>query len=88
MATRASSVIKASDDLVVEMWPSGGAGDPALLKVKNLAAERDGEDQHVVVFLNEVGSLIVALGEAAANLAAYEVAAARAACEGESDGGK
>ncbi len=84
---RSSSAMKAAGDLVVEPWHSGGPGDPALLKIKSLAAERDGEDQHVIVFLNEVSPLIVALAKAAADLAAYEVAAARATGRGESGGG-
>jgi hypothetical protein len=62
--------IKATDDLVIELWPAGTAWDEPALKIKSLSGERDGVQQVVVVFWDEVSPLIAALVEAAELLAA------------------
>jgi hypothetical protein len=62
--------IKATDDLVIELWPAGTAWDEPSLKIKSLSGERDGVQQVVVVFWDEVSPLIAALVEAAELLAA------------------
>jgi hypothetical protein len=66
--------IQVTDDLVIELWPSGGEGDRPLLKLRNPSAERDGEDRGVVVYLNEVRHLIGALVDATVELATREIA--------------
>ena len=62
--------IKATDDLVIELWPAGTAGDEPVLKIKSLSGERDGVRQVVIVFWEEISHLIAALTEAAELLAA------------------
>jgi hypothetical protein len=65
--------IKATDDLVVELWPAGTAWDEPVLIVKSLSGERNGLQQIVIVALDEVGPLVAALTEAAEALAGEEV---------------
>jgi hypothetical protein len=62
--------IKATDDLVIELWPAGTAGDETVLKIKSLSGERNGVQQVVIVFWEEVSHLIAAPTEAAELLAA------------------
>jgi wyosine [tRNA(Phe)-imidazoG37] synthetase (radical SAM superfamily) len=64
--------IKATDDLVVELWPAGTAWDEPVLKIKSLSGEHDEVQQVVIVFLDEVSHLIAALAEAAEALAREE----------------
>ena len=63
--------IQAPDDLVIEHWPTapGDSADRLMIKLRSLAAERDGEDRAVVVYLNEVRRLVAALVEGAVELA-------------------
>ena len=64
--------IKATEDLVVEVWPDwGAAGDTPLVKVRSLSLERDGEASPgmVVVFADELEHLVAALAEAREALA-------------------
>ncbi|MEJ2555056.1 MAG: hypothetical protein P8186_02240 [Anaerolineae bacterium] len=65
--------IKATDDLVVELWPAGTAWDEPVLKIKSLSGERNGVQQIVIVALDEVGPLVATLTEAAEALAGEEV---------------
>jgi hypothetical protein len=62
--------IKATDDLVIELWPAGTSGEEPVLTIKSLSGERDGVQQVVVVFWEEISHLIAALTEAAELLAA------------------
>lgn len=64
--------IKATDDLVVELWPAGTAWDEPVLKIKSLSGERDDVQQVVIVFLHEVRPLVTTLTEAAEELAGQE----------------
>jgi hypothetical protein len=64
--------IKATDDLVVELWPAGTAWDEPVLKIKSLSGERNGVQQVVIVALDEVGPLVATLTEAAEALAGEE----------------
>ncbi|NIN94951.1 MAG: hypothetical protein GTO49_08210 [Anaerolineae bacterium] len=64
--------IRATEDLVIELWPGGELSEQPLLKVKSLAGERNEEPQTVIVHLSEVPALRSALAEAAALLAAME----------------
>jgi hypothetical protein len=64
--------IKATDDLVVELWPAGTAWDEPVLKIKSLSGERNGVQQVVIVALDEVGPLVATLTEAAGALAGEE----------------
>ena len=58
-------VLQVTDDLVVEIWPSG-EGDRPPVKLRSLAAERDGEAiGAVVIWPEEIDPLVVALTEAA-----------------------
>jgi wyosine [tRNA(Phe)-imidazoG37] synthetase (radical SAM superfamily) len=65
-------IIKATDDLVVELWPAGTAWDEPVLKIKSLSGERNGVQQVVIVALDEVGPLVATLTEAAEALAREE----------------
>jgi hypothetical protein len=62
--------IKATDDLVIELWPAATSGEEPVLTIKSLSGERDGVQQVVVVFWEEISHLIAALAEAAELLAA------------------
>jgi hypothetical protein len=66
--------IQVTDDLVIELWPAapGDSADRPLLKLRSLAAGRDGEDRAVVVYLDEAKSLVAALVDAAVQLAEAE----------------
>jgi hypothetical protein len=64
--------IKATDDLVIELWPAGTAWDEPVLKITSLSGERNGVQQVVIVFLDEVSYLIMALTEAAELLVGEE----------------
>jgi hypothetical protein len=61
--------IKATDDLVIELWPAATSGEEPVLTIKSLSGERDGVQQVVVVFWEEISHLIAALTEAAELLA-------------------
>lgn len=65
--------IKATDDLVLEVWPQGDdpADDRPMLRLRSLAQERDRDTTPgaVVIWPSEVGHLIDALADAAAYLA-------------------
>ena len=63
--------IRVTDDLVIELWPAapGDSADRPLLKLRSLAAGRDGEDRAVVVYLPEVRHLVAALVDGAVQLA-------------------
>jgi hypothetical protein len=62
--------IKATDDLVIELWPAATFGEEPVLTIKSLSGERDGVQQVVVVFWEEISHLITALAEASELLAA------------------
>ena len=62
--------IKATDDLVIELWPAATSGKETVLTIKSLSGERDGVQQVVVVFWEEISHLIAALTKAAELLAA------------------
>jgi hypothetical protein len=67
--------IKATDDLVIDLWPGTGPDDPPLLKLRSLATEADGEAQAIFILLNEVRPLVAALTEAVVTLAERAVSA-------------
>ena len=62
--------LQVTDDLILEIWPSGGEGERPLVKLRSLAAERDGEAiGAVIIYPEELDALVAALTEAAACLA-------------------
>jgi hypothetical protein len=65
--------VKATDDLVIELWPADTAWDEPALKIKSLSGERNGVQQVVIAFLDEVRPLLAALAEAAELLARDEI---------------
>ena len=60
--------IRATEDLVVELWPAGDAASEPLLKIRSM-----GTEDAVVVYLDEVRHLVAALVDAATQLAEAEV---------------
>jgi len=57
--------LQVTDDLVVEIW-SSGEGDRPLVKLRSLAAERDGEAiGALIIWPEELDTLVSALTEAA-----------------------
>jgi len=68
------TLIQVTDDLVIEVWPSGGAGDQALVKVRSLSQSADGETPPgvLIVWPEEIAPLIEGLSKAAGVLAEYE----------------
>ena len=63
--------IKATDDLVIEVWPSGDDNEGPMVRLRSLAQERDGDTTPgaVVIWPSEVRHLIDTLAEAAGLLA-------------------
>lgn len=59
--------VQATDDLSVELYPTGETDNQPLLKIRSKATE-----DKVVVYLDEVRHLVNALVNAAADLAAAE----------------
>lgn len=55
---------KATDDLLLDAWPSAGKGDQALLKLRSLSTEADNEPQAVIIYADEVRHLVEALTDA------------------------
>jgi len=66
------TVIEVSDDLVVEVWPSGGRGDAPLIKLRSRDLESDCSNMPgaVVIWPSEIRPLIDSLAKAAGILAA------------------
>ena len=61
-------VLQATDDLVVEVWPSDTSGDHPLVKLRSLSMEQDSDADAagvVVVYPEELDALVAALTEAA-----------------------
>ena len=73
--------IQATDDLVIELWPAGEAGDRPVLRLRSLGAEAEGDRQAVVIYLDEVRLLAGALVDAALELAEVTVRGAREGSE-------
>lgn len=69
------TLIQASDDLVIEVWPSSGAGDKPLLKIRSLSQGADGETPAglLIVWAEEIAALIEGLSTAAGVLVEYEI---------------
>jgi len=59
--------IKATDDLILEVWPGEGEGDRTLIRLRSLSQEQDGESPPGMVIIHpaEVRHLVAALVEAA-----------------------
>jgi hypothetical protein len=71
--------IEATDDLTIEIWPSG-RGDRALVKVISRAMAADPETNGVIViYPNEIRRFVDALGEAAGILATFASAITKGA---------
>lgn len=68
------TLIRVTNDLLIECWPSGGKGDKALLVVRSLSQGVDGESPPgmLIVYAEEVTALIEGLSKAAKVLAEYE----------------
>jgi len=59
--------VQATDDLSIELCPTGDADNQPLLKIRSKTTKGE-----VVVYLDEMRHLVDALAKAAANLAAAE----------------
>ncbi len=56
-------VLQVTNDLILEVWAAGGEGDRPLLKLRSLSMEKDGEGGSVVIWSEEIDSLVAALWE-------------------------